>query len=745
MVDRFKTKSDRQNTSLENKSTKGIDGYHRDDENEPVANWTDRRSFDLASIRWKILVIALVTSVAFSAYLAFNLVQSNFQAFLLEDIHQKRYPVQIKLQEAFFTLRLIQSKMQDAVLTGELEGLQETQHLKMQFLDSMIAVQQLDNTHADTTSDIISAFTTYFNNSFSLASDLVSGKAELAISTTKGQENFELYARLVSHLDAFKASEQNSFSQAVSLATERANSVVSIGVPAGILTMLMVFGLASVTSRRITGRISHMVHTLRVIAQDNGDMSVRIPVEGRDEMAALAFWFNQFIQKLERITTESTTEIRRLAYTDALTQLPNRRLFNTHLKAAVRHCHQYRKTLAVMFLDLDNFKAVNDQMGHDAGDILVCEVGKRLAKTVRGNDLVAHDLDISAQQEQHMVARMGGDEFMLIISDLQHSKQVEIVAERVRQTILDPIVIDGITIEIGVSIGIALYPDNGSSAEELVVNADLAMYEAKNRGKNNYCLFNDQLEDEVKLKLQIESELRNALINDELELFYQPKFNIEDLNMVGAEALLRWHSPTLGPVSPAQFIPIAENSGLIYEIDEWVIRRACKQFSEWISKGFNPLPLAVNVSAKQAARGDLARKIQTAIECSNLPPYSLEIEITETSAISNMQLVAENIRTLKDLKVTVALDDFGAGHSSLSLLKYCDIDTLKIDRGFLSELNNQDSKPIYKAVIELAKTLNIQTVAEGIEQQSELETLRKNGMQHSAGISTRETNEYQQV
>lgn len=676
----------------------------------------------------------MVTSLAFGAYLAFNLSLSNTQASLLEDISAKRYPLQIKLQEASFTLRFIQAELEDAVTTGEFDSLQTAEQLQQQFLGTMSEIESIDAQQGQLSAEIRTAFGDYYLRSYELARQLISGEADLLASINLGSENAVRYAQIVDRLDQFKATELRAFSDSVDRVTSQANLAVNIGVPAGLVTMIVVFLLAYVTGRQIIGRVNHMVKTLRDIAQDDGDMSVRIPIAGRDEMAELAFWFNQFIGQLEHVTNESTAKIRRLAYTDALTKLPNRRLFNSHLKSELRRCHENQQSLAVMFLDLDNFKAVNDQMGHDAGDELVREVGRRLSTTLRGHDLVAHSLEAGALSGQHLVARMGGDEFMLIVTDLGGVENAEIIAERVRTTVLEPIEIDETKLEIGVSIGISIYPKDSHSAEELIINADLAMYEAKSRGKNNYCLFRSDLENAARRNLQLESALRNAIIHDELELVYQPKYDLATQEMAGAEALLRWTSPKFGMVSPAEFIPVAEQSGLIFDIDEWVMRKACRQIRQWIDLGYRQLPIAINISAKLAARTDLIDKVRAAIESAELPDYSLEVEITETSALSNMQLVAENIRVLKDLKVSVALDDFGAGHSSLALLKYCEIDTLKIDRGFLSELGDVTSKPIYRAVIELARVLNMKTVAEGIEKTAELELLRDMGCDLAQGF-----------
>ncbi len=697
-------------------------------------DWTSSHIFSLASIRWKILVIAFIAAVAFAAYLSFNLVQSNSQAELLEDIRNKRYPLQVKLQEALFSLRFIQAKMQDAVLTGELESLEEVNKLREQFRISIRAAEKIDPDKKGRIEIIHASFNQYYNASYKLAQDLIKGQGDFVSGAIRGEENAALYAQVVYSLDSFKEQELKAFTRLVNHVTDRANSIIRIGFPVGVLTIILMFALALLTSRWIIARINHIVRTLRTIAHDDGDMSVRIPVEGQDEMAELSFWFNRFIAKLERVTDESTREIRRLAFTDALTNLPNRRLFNAHLKSEVHRCTRQSTSLAVMFLDLDNFKLVNDRLGHEAGDALVCEVAKRLEKTVRGYDLVAQDFEEGVGEGEDLVARMGGDEFMLVISDLGDPGKAALIAERVRQVVANPIDLLGTGIEIGVSIGIAVFPDNGNNAEELTVKADLAMYEAKNRGKNNYCFFSAELEEAAKLDAETETALRHAINDDGLELYYQPKYDIETGDVVGAEALLRWHHPVLGNMSPARFVPLAESSDLIYDLDSWVLSKACAQIKKWRQGGIPIVPIAVNVSAKQAAHEDLVEKVSGAINDSQLPPFSLEVEITETSALSDLETVAENIRRLKELSVTVALDDFGAGHSSLSLLKYCKIDTLKIDRGFISELGQAGKRDtIIGGVIALAQVLKVSVVAEGVEETAQLVELKEMGCNYAQG------------
>jgi len=690
--------------------------------------WARARAFSPASIRWKILAIA------FAAYLGFNQIQFNSQAALLEDIRNTRYPLQAKLQEGLFALRLLQAEMQDAVLTGEIESLEEASLLRDQFFASIMAVRRLDPSKTPIVEEVEAAFLAYYDVSFGLARDLIEGNRDFASSARRGEQNAVLYSEVTRKLELFKAHELKTFTDAVNRVTEQANSIIRIGFRVGLVTVLLLFTLALVTSRWIIARINHIVKTLRTIAREDGDMSVRIPVEGNDEMAELSYWFNRFIARLERITTESTREIRRLAYTDSLTNLPNRRLFNRHLQAEISRCGRLSKSLAVMFLDLDNFKLVNDQLGHEAGDALVCEVARRLEQTVRGSDLVALDLEGGLAAGEDLVARMGGDEFMLVISDLNGTSGAAAIAERVRKTILRPIDLHGTGIEIGVSIGIAVYPDNGATADELIVKADLAMYEAKNRDKNNYCFYNTELEEAARLDAEIETALRQALHNGELELYFQPKYDIGTGTIVGAEALLRWQHPEFGWISPARFVPLAEHSDLIYELDQWVIQESCRQIRLWREAGTPVTPIAINISAKLAAHGSLVGIVRAAVKANSLPPYSVELEITETSALKNIESVAENIRQVRESSVTVALDDFGAGHSSLSLLKFCQIDSLKIDRGFISELNQEGTRTtIISGVIAMAQVLELSVVAEGVEEEAQLRELKKMGCNQVQG------------
>lgn len=695
------------------------------------------RGFNFKSIRWQILSIVIFATMAFSFFLGIALLQSSSQSKLLDDIQTVRYPVQAKLQEAVFTLRLIQLQMEQAVVTNEIDVLLATQNLKEEFHTTISSIADNSTDYQDVIRDIDLKFSAYFESSFQLANNLILGTADFDDAFFLGSERVaENYNSITEALEGYKQSELDNLTVAIENASQRAEVNTAVSALVGIAIVTLVISLAYYFGRRIIDRINHIVFILRNIARDEDDMTVRIRDDGKDEMGELAFWFNIFIAKLQKITHHNTQEIKRLAFTDALTRLPNRRLFTQHLDAEIKRCERENTALAVMFLDLDNFKMINDQMGHDAGDQLVRNVGQRLTKTLRGYDVVA--LDIDGDMSAHpMVARMGGDEFMLIIPGLESLDEVANIAERVRRAVLDPMEIDGKKIEIGVSIGVALYPEDGTNSEQIIVNADLAMYEAKSKGKNNYRFFEPKMQELLTRRMTIEKELQQLIIRDpsnELSFHFQPKFNLRTDQMVGAEALLRWHSQTLGILSPEEFIPIAESSPLIYQLDHWVINTVCRQMSEWRQQNIRMVPTAVNISAKFAGDKNLVDLVEKALHLHNIPPALLELEITETSALTRMSTVADNIKRLKALGVRVAIDDFGAGNASLSLFRICKVDTLKIDRAFVNDLAEDQSAATLKGIFALATQLDVDVVAEGIESNNQVEALKAIGCNLGQGF-----------
>ncbi|HUP62661.1 MAG TPA: PAS domain S-box protein [Thermoanaerobaculia bacterium] len=422
--------------------------------------------------------------------------------------------------------------------------------------------------------------------------------------------------------------------------------------------------------------------------------------------------------------TYAEEQIKHLAYHDALTNLPNRLLFKDRVTVALSHAQRQRTPLAVLFLDLDRFKVINDSLGHNIGDQLLQAVSTRVQACVRDSDTVA---------------RLGGDEFTVLLPSLQRSEDAAPVAEKIIEAIRHPFTIEGREFFITTSIGISLFPEDGTDAEALIKNADTAMYQAKELGRDNYQLFNAVVNAKALHRIALEHGLRKALANSEMAVHYQPIFDLRSGRITGMEALLRWDHPVLGSIPPATFIPLAEATGVMIPIGTWALREACKQAREWHTAGFKTLTLAVNLSVTQLQHPDLVRRVAEILSETGLPPRLLELEITESSA---MQSPDTSIRTLYDLKklgLRISLDDFGTGHSSLSYLKRFPIDTLKIDQSFVRDITTDpDTAAIVEAIIAMAHSLRLKVVAEGVEFTEQANFLRRHACDQMQGYLIKE-------
>jgi diguanylate cyclase (GGDEF)-like protein/PAS domain S-box-containing protein len=408
------------------------------------------------------------------------------------------------------------------------------------------------------------------------------------------------------------------------------------------------------------------------------------------------------------------------AYHDALTGLPNRRLFRDRLTVALAHARRMKHPLAVMFLDLDRFKVVNDTLGHSTGDELLKAVGARLQTSMR---------------EEDSIARMGGDEFTVLLAELKTSNDAAKIAQKVLDTVAYPLQIDGTELFVTTSIGIALFPNDGDTAEALLANADHAMYRAKDAGRNSYQMFTPAMNSRALERLSLENDLRHALERGELELHYQPQINIASGRVSGVEALLRWNRPRFGLVGPKDFIPIAEETQLIVPIGEWVLREACRQARLWQNDCPAGFRMAVNLSPRQFQHSDLTLVIATALELSGLAPGDLELEITESLAMQNTTRTIATLRRLREMGVQIAIDDFGTGHSSLNYLRSFPIDSVKIDQEFVQEIEfSAADRAIVSAVIGMARGLRLRVTAEGVETESQLAFLREQGCQEVQGF-----------
>ncbi|MBK8162282.1 MAG: EAL domain-containing protein [Gammaproteobacteria bacterium] len=398
---------------------------------------------------------------------------------------------------------------------------------------------------------------------------------------------------------------------------------------------------------------------------------------------------------------EAEARLEYLAYHDSLTELPNRILLLDRLKHAMDKAERSQTMVAVLFLDLDRFKHVNDSLGHAAGDQLLQQVTSRIHAVCRDDDTLA---------------RIGGDEFVLVMEDLKDAANAAYMAERVIQSLEKSFQIGDHDIAMTISIGISIYPADGNDVTVLLRNADAAMYQSKEQGRNTFKFYTQELTEKAMERIQIEEHLRRALENGELQLHYQPQIRLADGRLIGAEALVRWKHPEWGMVSPARFIPVAEESGLIVPIGEWVMHRACSQAREWLDQGYDFSRIAVNIAGPQLQRADFLGMVRRVLADTGLSPRCLELEITETFIMGQSRTVVPVLESLRELGVQLAIDDFGIGNSSLAYLKKLPIDRLKIDRTFVSGLpDDEDDAAIARSVIGLAHAMQLEVIAEGVE------------------------------
>jgi predicted signal transduction protein with EAL and GGDEF domain/DNA-binding response OmpR family regulator len=432
-----------------------------------------------------------------------------------------------------------------------------------------------------------------------------------------------------------------------------------------------------------------------------------------------------------RDITEDTLrreEIRQLADYDVLTGLPNRRLFQERLALAITNARARGHTLALLYLDLDRFKAVNDTLGHRSGDELLQHIADLLRRHVRETDIVARGAGEDEEIEEEAVSRLGGDEFTILLTRIEQPSDASEVARRLLAILPTPVSIQGYEVSTTGSIGIAIFPGDGHDGESLLQHADLALYHAKEQGRSQYALFTPALTAAATRRLTLERKLRNALGEGDLVLHYQPKFHAKTGVVTGMEALLRWTDPELGTISPREFIPVAEETGLIVSLGAWVIARACEQNQSWQRAGMTAVPVAVNVSSRQFLRESMMETVTRALQKSGLSPRFLEIEITESALLENDDEVARTLAEFQAMGIRIALDDFGTGYSALSYLTRFPLDVLKMDRCLVRDIDNDPGAAgIARAVIAMAHAVKLEVVAEGVDASEQAHLLREFG------------------
>ncbi len=495
-----------------------------------------------------------------------------------------------------------------------------------------------------------------------------------------------------------------------------------------------------------TVEVRQLAHSLqrrwelsRLAALKVQDMTAVIDAQTRELRAANEALKNEAALREDALRRlgESNEQIRALAYQDGLTGLPNRRLFNEHLEKVLGRSRRKGTEFAVLFIDIDNFKLINDTIGHQAADQVLRSLADSLSALIRTDDLLGlytgekFDATATITVEpigDSVLSRLGGDEFIVLLPDTRDRFAAGTVARRILNHLEIPIRVEGHEVFVTASIGIATYPEDGLSSEILIRNADTAMYHAKQEGKAAFQYYSAAMNAASVERLTLETGLRRALEDDGLALHYQPQIDIRTGQIIGAEALLRWQHPQRGYISPQTFIPIAEDSGLILPIGQWVLERACQQAAAWQRAGLPRIPISVNVSGVQFERQDLAELIRTNLAACTLDAATLCIEITETVIVSARERAIALLHRLRQLGVGVALDDFGTGYSSLSYLRSFPIDTLKIDRSFVAEmLTNHTTASIIEAIISMTRILGLRVVAEGVEDQAQFAFLQKIG------------------
>ncbi len=433
---------------------------------------------------------------------------------------------------------------------------------------------------------------------------------------------------------------------------------------------------------------------------------------------------------------EAERRIRNLAYFDSLTGLPNRELFREQIEQALERCRRSDKQLALLFLDIDRFKQVNDSLGHSSGDLLLQQVADRLRTVVRGSDSISLRLedDAAPGEKSRTVSRLGGDEFTILIQDLEHSQDAARVARRVLHSLSGVYTVSEQEVFVGSSIGIAVWPEDGADSEVLLQSADTAMYHAKKRGGNTYQFFNSSMNAVSARRLRVETGLRRALERNEFKLVYQPIRDVATGRLSAAEALLRWVDSDGESIGPDEFIPIAEETGLIVEIGAWILRTACLQARDWKAAGYKPFRMSVNVAVGQLSDLGIVEGVDQVLFESKLSPCELELEITESSILDDNPNIIAAISRLTDMGIGFALDDFGTGYSSLSALQRFPIERLKIDRSFVSGVDKNDNdQALASAIVALAKRLDLRVVAEGVETEAQARFLVELGCDEFQG------------
>ncbi|MFT5835861.1 MAG: diguanylate cyclase (GGDEF)-like protein [Sulfurimonas sp.] len=425
------------------------------------------------------------------------------------------------------------------------------------------------------------------------------------------------------------------------------------------------------------------------------------------------------LKKSLKILDKQREQLEYQANHDSLTDLPNRILFMDRLQQSINLAQRYNNKVAILFIDLDNFKEINDSLGHDIGDKVLVEVSRRMKRDMRKSDTLS---------------RLGGDEFCIILNDITDIKNISDIITSEMLTLKEPMQINGQTLYVSMSIGVSVYPNDGDTASTLLKNADAAMYKAKGDGRNTYCFYDEAMTERAFERVFLETALRKALEQDELVVYFQPQMNCKEDKLVGMEALVRWEHPTMGLIYPDKFIPLAESTGMIVELDRIVMKKALTQFKKWNEAGLNPGKLALNLAIKQLEEDDFVEFVENMLDYEDCSYNNIEFELTETQIMSNPESSIETLQKISNMGISIAIDDFGTGYSSLAYLKRLPINKLKIDRSFIKDLPlDAEDAAITKTIISLCDSLNLKVIAEGVENNEQRNFILENGCRFIQG------------
>lgn len=526
------------------------------------------------------------------------------------------------------------------------------------------------------------------------------------------------------------------------------NNIEEAGIKATLWLLLGLFFLFAIIitvilDRGILLRFQELSNDIRKIGEGK-DLSVRLKRQNiDDELTDVSNEINGMLGALERsqlflsksesalkkaieklqdevLEHEKTQEqIKYIAYHDTLTGLPNRNLLNELLVHSITLAERNNKCMAVLFLDIDGFKMINDSKGHGMGDQILQEVAERLLKTLRKSDVIA---------------RHGGDEFIVIIEELDNCSGVELIANKIINCFQEPFHLENQDYFLTTSVGVAVYPADGQTPDMLIKNADIAMYKAKENGKNQYLFCTPVMKDVANETMELSTNLYRAIEKNELELYYQPQLSCHNNQIMGVEALIRWRHPVMGLISPAKFIPIAEKTGLILPIGEWVLRTACQQNKKWQEQGLPKIRMGVNLSLRQFHNNDLLNLVESVLKETKLAPQYLELEITETIAMKEKSYIINTLNAFRQIGVSIAIDDFGTEYSSLSYLKHLPVDRLKVAMQFIRGIGiDHKDEALAKGIIVLAKSIGMNVIAEGVETKEQLEFLKNHNCDEIQG------------